>query len=195
MRRKLTIFVPLLSFILVVTGLYFGLFQDPNSLPSPLVGKEAPNIRLPIFSTTQLGVVANDTGGARIPILSIAKNSSGRAPMVVNFFASWCVPCRAEAGALAALRQKIDAAKLDIRVVGIAYKDSPENIARFLKEYGNPYDQVFTDQDGRGGIDYGVYGIPESFLINRGGLVDHRYTGALQLDSDIDFIIKHFAQN
>ena len=188
MRRMFLILAPLVGFILLAIALFLGLFKDGQTLPSPLVGKLAPEIHLPIFSAA--------TGSAPVPVLATAKKGNHRATIVLNYFASWCVPCRAEAAALLELRQKRESAgNSDIRIIGIAYKDAPDKTARFLKEYGNPYDQVFVDSDGRAGIAYGVYGIPESFLIEANGIIDRRYAGALRLDPDVTYILTHFGQN
>ncbi|MCX8506484.1 MAG: redoxin family protein [Alphaproteobacteria bacterium] len=186
MRRMFLILAPLVGFILLAIALFIGLFKDGQTLPSPLVGKTAPEIILPIFSSAS---------GA-VPVLATAKKGNNRATIVLNYFASWCVPCRAEAAALLELKRKRESAgNADIRIIGIAYKDAPDKTARFLKEYGNPYDQVFVDSDGRAGIAYGVYGIPESFLIEANGIIYRRYVGALRVDPDIAYILTHFGQN
>jgi cytochrome c biogenesis protein CcmG/thiol:disulfide interchange protein DsbE len=93
-------------------------------------------------------------------------------PVLVNFMASWCVPCRAEIPAL-------DVLKADVVIIGIAYKDKPHDTAEFLEQYGNPYDTVWVDDDGRAGIRWGIYGVPESFLIDGKGRIVLRHAGPI----------------
>lgn len=189
-RRRVILALPLLAFILLAFGLFLGLFKDPQSLPSTLIGKAAPALSLPLYApAVPIGQ------SPKISLASLAQRGTKRTPLVINFFASWCIPCRVEAGALMMLRQKRDEARLDFQIIGIAYKDRPENTAQFLRDYGNPFDQVLLDQDGRGGIEFGVYGIPETFLVTASGLVDRRYTGALRVDPDIGAILSRFGRH
>ena len=92
--------------------------------------------------------------------------------MLVNFFASWCAPCRAEAPALEQLSEEIS-------IIGIAYKDRQQDIAEFLQQFGNPFNVISMDVDGRAGISWGVYGVPETFLIDANGLIQWRHAGPL----------------
>ncbi|MDI9348412.1 MAG: redoxin domain-containing protein [Candidatus Symbiobacter sp.] len=203
MRRNLWVVIPVLTFMLVGVGLFLGLRHDPQNLPSNLLGRAAPRLNLPLYAAP--GAVPGAAPGSppATPAVSSAAGMSpapvaggkAAAPLVVNFFASWCVPCRAEAGTLLALRQKRDEAGLGLRIIGIVYKDTPANIARYLKDYGNPYDQILVDGDGQGGIEFGVYGIPETFLIDQGGVIRHRYAGVLSLAEDVPAILKKFGKN
>jgi cytochrome c biogenesis protein CcmG/thiol:disulfide interchange protein DsbE len=93
-------------------------------------------------------------------------------PVLVNFMASWCIPCRAEIPAL-------DVLKADLAIIGIAYKDKPADTAMFLHQYGNPYESVWLDDDGRTGIRWGIYGVPESFLIDGDGRIVLRHAGPI----------------
>ena len=132
---------------------------DPHSLPSPLIGHKVPDFTLP--------------GLDGAPSMSgTALHNPGR-PLLVNFFASWCLPCLEEAGTLAAL------AKTGLPIWGITYKDTAAATRRFLVRTGNPYARIAVDQLGRVAIDWGVYGVPETYLIDAGGIVRWRYAGPL----------------
>lgn len=103
-------------------------------------------------------------------------------PVLVNFMASWCIPCRAEIPAL-------DVLKDDLKIIAVAYKDKDQDTLEFLKEYGNPYDGVWMDKDGRTGVRWGIYGVPETFLIDAKGRVVLRHAGPIY-KSVIDDVIK-----
>ncbi len=136
---------------------------DPHALPSMLVGKKLPSFALP--------------GQPPSAGFSAAEITAQGQPAVVNFFASWCVPCAQEAPALASLQQA------GVRLWGIAYKDTPDATTRFLDRYGDPYVRVARDQAGTVGIDFGLYGVPESFVVDGAGVVRWRWTGGLSADS------------
>jgi cytochrome c biogenesis protein CcmG/thiol:disulfide interchange protein DsbE len=136
---------------------------DPHALPSMLVGKRLPSFTLP--------------GQPPSPGFSAAEIIAQGQPAVVNFFASWCIPCAQEAPALAELQ------RAGIRLWGIAYKDKPEATARFLDRYGDPYVRVARDEAGTVGIDFGLYGVPENFVLDGSGVVRWRLTGGLSADS------------
>jgi cytochrome c biogenesis protein CcmG/thiol:disulfide interchange protein DsbE len=135
---------------------------DPHGLPSMLIGKP-----LPAFDLPGLG-----QGGG---LTSAAITAAGR-PVLVNFFASWCMPCIEEAGVLMKLKAQ------GIPVYGIAYKDKPEATEAFLAQNGDPYARVGRDQPGRVAIDFGLYGVPETYVVDAGGIVRFRWAGALTDD-------------
>ncbi len=135
---------------------------DPHSLPSMLIGKRLPNFDLP-------------GGGAFQGFTSAEVEAAGRA-VLVNFFASWCVPCVEEASVLMALKA------LGVPVYGIAYKDKVDATAYFLSQNGNPYVRIGRDEPGRVAIDFGLYGVPETYLVDAGGIVRWRWAGALTDD-------------
>jgi cytochrome c biogenesis protein CcmG, thiol:disulfide interchange protein DsbE len=137
--------------------------DDPEAIPSALVGKPAPAFDLPGLE------------GLAVPGLKRA-DLDGKLT-VVNVFASWCVPCRQEHPALSAL-----AKDGRIRLVGIDYKDQPANAAAFLNELGNPYAAIGVDQRGRAAIDWGVYGVPETFLVGPDGIIRDKIIGPLRDD-------------
>lgn len=138
---------------------------DPHAIDNPIVGKPFPAFALQGFGGTK-GFAAAD-----LKVAVVEK------PVLVNFYASWCIPCAAEADVLAALAGE------GIPIWGIAYKDKPDASDKFLNRYGNPYARIADDAAGRVAIDWGVYGVPESFLIDRNGIVTWHLAGPLSEDS------------
>jgi|SRR5579863_239239 len=163
MRRWLYL-LPVAIFVLMAAGFYVGLNRDPDVLPSPLIDEPAPQFDLPPLP-------GNDKG------LSTADLKRGVS--LVNFFASWCAPCREEHKALSDF-----AARKRVPVYGIDYKDKPEAVAKWLAELGNPYTQIGAD-DGQIGIEWGVYGVPETYLVDGNGRIRYKHVGPLT-QADID---------
>ena len=161
MRRALFI-LPLLCFAAVATWFAFGLGRDPSRIPSALVGRPAPVVALPPLE------------GAQRPAFAL---QPGRVA-IVNFFASWCAPCKVEHPTLMRL-----AAEGRIAVHGISYKDAAADSARFLSQLGNPFETIGWDRDGRAAMEWGVYGVPETFVVGRDGTIRHRHVGALLDDT------------
>ena len=169
-RRAWIAMAPLLIF-LALAGLFGQRLisgADPEALPSALIGRAAPEGPLPPLE----GI---DPPGRR----ALGDEGSGTAPVpaearvgLVNFFASWCLPCRAEHPAITAL-----GARGDTLLTGIAYKDEPDASRRFLRELGNPFERVLVDRDGRAGIEWGVTGVPETFVVAPDGTVRYRHRG------------------
>ena len=160
-RRSLFVFLPLVLFaalaILFWTQLKPG---DPSILPSALIGKPAPEFKL------------EPVTGLNVPGLSNANLRQGQVT-VVNVFASWCVPCHQEHETLLQLPG------LGVNLVGIAYKDQVENTRRFLGQDGNPYAAVGADLSGRTGIDFGVTGVPETYVVRGDGVISAKIVGPL----------------
>ena len=166
-KRRFIPFIPLALFLGLAAVFLIRLYSgDPSTLPSALVGKTAPTIALS-------GVVGLTRDGAAIPGFSGADLTSGK-PVLVNVFASWCAPCHQEHPHLMAL-----AAENKIRILGINQKDKPENARRFLGRLGNPYHAVGVDDDGRVSIEWGVYGVPETFLVGGDGKIIAKHVGPL----------------
>jgi cytochrome c biogenesis protein CcmG/thiol:disulfide interchange protein DsbE len=161
MRRALFL-LPLLCFAAVATWFAFGLGRDPARIPSALVGRPAPAVALPPLE------------GAQRPAFAL---QPGRVA-IVNFFASWCAPCKVEHPTLMRL-----AAEGRIAVHGISYKDAAADSARFLAQLGNPFETIGWDRDGRAAMEWGVYGVPETFVVGRDGTIRHRHVGALLDDT------------
>ncbi|HWU67966.1 MAG TPA: DsbE family thiol:disulfide interchange protein [Stenotrophobium sp.] len=135
-----------------------GLYLNPREVPSPLIGKPAPAFSLPLLAdgTTYT-----------------AQDLKGR-PLLVNFFASWCVGCQVEHPLLLRLAQRDG-----VEIVGMDYKDTPADINDYLKRHGDPYRRVVEDAQGTAGLDWGVYGVPETFVLDAGGTIVYKQIGPM----------------
>src|SRR5271169_721807 len=168
--------LPLITFAGLATLFWFRLGDvDPSRIPSALIGHPAPQTVLPPLP----GLVSN---GAQVPGLDPAM-FKGKVS-VVNVWASWCVPCHDEAPLLTELGHDTR-----LQIVGINYKDSPDNARRFLGRYGNPFGIVGVDANGRGSIEWGVYGVPETFVVGREGTILYKMVGPVTPDN-IDSVLK-----
>lgn len=162
--RRWLVALPLVGFI-ALAGLFLLRLNggDPSKIPSALIGRPAPQTMLPPLE----GLVSN---GTTVPGLDPAL-FKGKVS-VVNVWASWCVPCHEEAPLFNELgRDK------RLQIVGINYKDAPDNARRFLGRYGNPFGFVGVDGNGRGSIEWGVYGVPETFVVGREGTILYKMVG------------------
>jgi cytochrome c biogenesis protein CcmG/thiol:disulfide interchange protein DsbE len=144
---------------------------DPHGLPSMLIGKKLPRFILPSTPSPN---------GASFQGVSSAEVEAAQRPVLVNFFASWCVPCAEEAPVLMQLKTR------GVPVYGIAYRDKPAAAANFLQQNGNPYVHIGLDESGSVAIDFGMYGVPETYLVDAHGIVRLRWAGALN-----DDVIRH----
>lgn len=160
MKRPARLLVPLALFALLAVLLARGLQLNPRELPSPLVGKPVPVLQL--------------TALAGSPLLDVAALRDGR-PTLLTVWASWCAPCREEQPVLMALSRQ----QPSLRLVGLGYKDEPAAARRWLTEVGNPFHAVGLDLQGQAGIELGVYGVPESFLIDGQGRIVFKHVGPL----------------
>jgi cytochrome c biogenesis protein CcmG/thiol:disulfide interchange protein DsbE len=167
-RRRILFAAPLAAVIAGGAGFYTILRRmqaqkyDPHALPSPLIGHRPPAFSLPGINHSQ--------GFSNADLRAPAK------PMLVNWFASWCAPCVEEAPVLGQLAQT------GLAVWGIAYEDTPAAVANYLNLYGNPFERLASDSSGLTAINWGVYGVPETYLIDRDGIVRWRWAGALNPD-------------
>lgn len=164
--------MPLAIFLLLVVLFAAPLLEgkDPAVIPSAMIGKPVPAFNLP----------AAVKGGRGF---SSAQLQQARTPAVINVFASWCLSCRVEQKMLAKL-----AAASHMPLYGIDYKDSHPLAAAWLSKYGNPFTAVGFDETGRTGIDFGIYGVPETFVIDRQGIIRFRRVGPLSQE-DLDNIL------
>lgn len=156
MKRYL---IPLVVFALLTGFLAVGLKLNPREVPSPFIGKPAPAFDLPQLQAPDARVKLADLKGQVV---------------VLNVFASWCVPCLAEHPLVTELARSSTA-----KVVALNYKDKAEDASRWLARHGNPYALVLADRDGAVGIDYGVYGVPETFIIDKAGVIRHKHIGPI----------------
>jgi cytochrome c biogenesis protein CcmG/thiol:disulfide interchange protein DsbE len=163
--------VPLAIFIVLAAIFAFALRTgDPSKLPSALIGKPVPAFALP-------GLEGLQEGGKPVGGFSSADLASGDVA-VVNFWASWCVPCVQEHPLLVALKQRTG-----VRLYGVNYKDQAVAARRFLGRYGNPFTAVGTDSDGRAAIEWGVYGMPETFVIDGKGRIAYKHVGPISAET------------
>ena len=159
--------LPVALFGTIAALFLIGLYgRPPSTIPSALIGKPAPAFALPPIAELQ----ASD--GKPVPGLALA-DLKGSGVTVVNVFASWCAPCRDEHPQLLALSRS------GVRLVGINYKDDPENARRFLGSLGNPYSAVGADASGRTAVEWGVYGVPESFVVDGDGIIRFKQIGPI----------------
>ncbi|RUX31202.1 DsbE family thiol:disulfide interchange protein [Mesorhizobium sp. M2A.F.Ca.ET.042.01.1.1] len=166
-RRRLFVLLPLLVF-LGLAGLFLSQLlsgRDVAEIPSALIGLPAPQTSLPPLEGVNL-----------LPGLD-SKSFAGRVTLV-NVFASWCAPCREEHPVLLGLSQD-----KRFTLAALNYKDQPENARRFLGELGNPYQAIGVDPAGRAAIDWGVYGVPETFVVGKDGKIAYKHVGPLTPDS------------
>jgi len=169
-RRSWLIVLPLIVFLALAALFWLRLGDgDPSRIPSALIGHPAPQTSLPPLQ----GLLSN---GAQVPGLDPA-NFKGKIS-VVNVWASWCVPCHDEAPLLTEL-----AKDNRLQLIGINYKDAPDNAQRFLGRYGNPFASVGVDGNGRAAIEWGVYGVPETFIVGRDGKIAYKLVGPITPDN------------
>lgn len=161
-------FAPLVV-LAALAALFIGwsLKRDPDIKPAALVGRPVPETVLPMLAGEGTGAV-----------LDLKTAGRGR-PMLINVFASWCAPCRVEHPKLLALKAQ------GVTVIGVAYKDRPEDTRAFLTELGDPFAFVLVDADGQAGLDLGITGAPETFAVNAMGTVTAKHSGALVEDADV----------
>lgn len=162
--------VRILALSPLLVALIFGGFflwglnpeRDPSEIPSVLISQPVPAFDLPAVA------------GVDVPGLSSTDLVGSDGPLVVNVFASWCVPCRAEHAVLTGFTERDG-----IRLFGINYKDKPEDAANWLTALGNPYERIGSDLNGRAGIEWGISGVPETFIVGGDGTVLYRYVGPI----------------
>lgn len=159
--RGLFVALPVVAFAALALLFYIGLSGNPNEVPSALIGKPVPEFTLPAIP--ELDVAGFDAASLR----------QGQVT-VVNVWASWCVPCRDEHPLLTELSKRND-----IKLFGINYKDDPENARRFLGTLGQPFAAIGADQSGRVAVNWGVYGVPETFVVDGAGMIRYKWIGPL----------------
>lgn len=156
--RRVIYLLPLILVAVVVVGLAIPILEkrDPSKLPSALINKPVPSF---------------DLAGLRAGEARFKSDELPKKPILLNVFSSWCAPCRAEIPRLIGLRKE------GIAVYGLAYKDDPAATLNFLARFGDPYERIGIDRDGRIGIEFGVYGVPETYVVDGEGKIRLRYAG------------------
>lgn len=157
--RRLLFLLPALLVSALIVLLAAGLYQDPREVPSPLVGKPAPAFRLPVLGDAELRMGTEQLRGQ---------------PVLLNVWASWCVACLEEHPLLLELSRQGK-----VRIVGLNYKDEESEALAWLADHGNPYYWSVRDSDGQVGIDWGVYGVPETFVVDADGIIRHKEIGPI----------------
>jgi cytochrome c biogenesis protein CcmG, thiol:disulfide interchange protein DsbE len=177
--KRVFYLLPLVVFLIIVG--YFSVSlrpgHDSHELPSAMVEKPAPNFDLA------------GLGDSKPLALDTLKGH----PFVINFFASWCVPCRIEHPLLMRLAEQNH-----LPLYGIAYKDKPDDASRLLATFGDPYRRIGVDKDGRVGLDFGVYGVPETYVIDSAGRIRRRFVGPLNagtVDNELLPLLKQLDQS
>ena len=166
MKRYL---VPFAAFVILIGFLAVGLNLKPRDLPSALIDRPAPSFKLPTLATPTDSLSSHDLRGK---------------VWVLNVWASWCVACRQEHASM------IELAKLDaVPIYGLNYKDKRMDALGWLDQFGNPYAASLSDSEGLVGIDYGVYGVPETFVIDKAGVIRHKFTGPVTAETIRDVIL------
>lgn len=157
--RSAALFVPLAVFAGIAVFFGLGLTRDPREIPSPLIGRPVPDFSLPAVQGRSLGLASADLRG------EVA---------LVNVFASWCAACREEHPLLLEIK-----GAATVPVHGLNYKDRPADASAWLDKLGDPYIRTGADVNGRVGIDWGVYGVPETFIVDRDGRIAYKHIGAI----------------
>jgi len=155
--------IPISMFVLLGLLLAYGLKLDPRKIPSPLVDKPLPAFTLPTLENPKKSLSNADLKGKVV---------------LINVWASWCAACKQEHPVLMAL-----AREKQVPIIGLNYKDKREDATHMLRTEGNPYDVSIVDADGRVGIDWGVYGVPETFVIDKNGIIRYKHIGPVSAEA------------
>ena len=171
---RIKLFIPLIIFVVLATMLYWGLGRDPNAMPSALISRPMPAFQLPDLGQLQAG---EDGKGSATVVIAEAdmldeKLFIGQVSLL-NVWATWCVSCRVEHPYL------LDIAETDVRIIGLNYKDEIGAAQQWLTKYGDPYEQTISDPTGGLGLDLGVFGAPETYLVDHHGVIHYKHIGVV----------------
>lgn len=159
--ERFKLFIPLMIFVVLAVALYFGLGRDPSAMPSALVDKPIPAFNLPALAGVSKSEKFLDE--------SLFKGE----PTLLNVWATWCVSCRVEHPYLMALAEQ------GVRIIGLNYKDQSDAARQWLVDFGDPYRGVIVDAEGKLGLDLGVFGAPETYVVDSGGLIRYKFVGVV----------------
>ena len=160
MKKQLLIFPSIVFFFILLVFFYLLIIdRDPTELPSVLIEKKVPRFEAESLLDNKKFISTEEFGNKTV---------------IVNFFATWCKPCREEHPYIKRLSNT-----KGIKIIGINYKDNPQRTIKWLKELGNPYSNIAIDSNGQIGIDWGVYGLPETFIVNAKGIIKYRHVGPI----------------
>ncbi len=180
-NRRVLVLLPLIAFLALAALFFFRLGSgDPSRIPSALIGHPAPATNLP-------AVPGLERDGKPVP--GFAATEFKNAVTVINVWASWCIPCHDEAPLLLQLAED-----RRIRLVGMNYKDQPDNARRFLGRYGNPFAASGADVSGRAAIEWGVYGVPETFIVGRDGKIAYKLVGPITPENLVQVVRPEIAK-
>jgi len=175
--KKNFLLIPLILFFFIIAILFYVLLieKNPSELPSALINQKAPTFQVPSLVNKKNFISVEEFGNETT---------------VVNFFATWCAPCRAEHLYINRLSKD-----KGIKIIGINFKDDPKQALKWLEELGNPYSNVAVDSDGSIGMDWGVYGLPETFIVNEKSIIKYRHVGPITKEVYNDFHKKILESN
>lgn len=168
MAKRIAFIVPAALFLVLAVALWWGLGHDPSIVPSALIDKPAPAFKLPPLEEEKPGLSEQDLEGQ---------------VSLVNVFASWCLPCQAEHPLLMRLAED------GVTIFGLNYKNEPEDARNWLGRLGDPYSQIGVDLDGRVSIDWGIYGVPETFVVDSSGRIRYKHIGPMA-PGDVELCIR-----
>ena len=166
--------LPLIVFLVIAGFFVAGLKLDSTLVPSPLIDRNAPSFELPLLHHDKVSFNPEDMKGQ---------------VWLLNVWASWCIACRDEHGIL------VDLFSQGVPIIGLNYKDESVNARQWLRDWGNPYLVTAVDVDGEAAIDWGVYGVPETFVIDQAGVIRYKHIGPLTPDTVVDKILPIFQQS
>ena len=172
--ERFKLFIPLLIFIVLGTALYFGLGRDPNAMPSALVDRPVPAFVLPsLLNENQSEDKTEDNTEDKDKQTTLDESLFKGEVSLLNVWATWCVACRIEHPYL------MDIAKLGVRIIGLNYKDDSTSAQQWLLKFGDPYRDIIFDPEGKLGLDLGVFGAPETYIIDSEGVIRYKYIGVV----------------
>lgn len=185
-RNHFRLVLPIVVLVVMGVFLYIGLSKDPRKLPSVLIGKTIPDFNLKLMLPPTVWPVADQLKLSGLDVVqTVGPDQFKGQPWVLNVFASWCQACLIEHPHLLEM-----ARQGKIRLIGLAYKDQESDTLNWLAKHGNPYQAVIVDREGLTGIDLGVYGVPETFVLSSGNVIVYKQVGPITSSSQSEFLTR-----